>query len=195
MTESIFVLGPSEWADPANPWDRDVTPYQVRQRIVARLKALGADAFIMEDPDGLGLARNQVPHEPNPQAKFLDLVHSRDVRMFLIYWPPDAKMDTTQDEMVIVSTKHMVEEGWAAQAALFGHDSAVGTSEHHALEVREERGRSSYLGCVPRNLPTQVHTQWDTHGELLDQITDWYAACIRGPDPVVDDATRALGRL
>ncbi len=170
MKPVVFILGPGHWRHPHQPWDHEIDPLEVRRAIHYVLDDLGIGSFIMED-------------EPGPAAegwldKFFRLIHENDVTHILFYWPPHSRIDSAEDELVMLALNQRLNLEIKIRLSLFGHPEAVRDEIEEGgcfLSIRDDIGRSSYLGQIPRQLPTEVH-EWRTHGELLRQVNEWAKA-------------------
>ncbi len=178
MKPVVFVLGPSRWRDPLDPWDEEIDPMESRYAIHFVLDDLGIESIVMEDEPG--------PVEESWLDKFFRLLDERSVTHILFYWPPESRIDSAEDELVMIAVRQRFASIKHLQLILFGHPDAVRdeqSGDGRFLNVRDDAGRSSYLGQIPRQLPTDLH-EWDTHGELLRQVQEWAKAMF---PHVIDD--------
>lgn len=188
MKPVVFILGPSRWRDPVRPWDEEIDPMEARRAIRYVLEDLGVDAMIMEDEPG--------PVGESWLDKFIRLIDEKSVTHIFFYWPPESRIDSAEDELVILAVKKRISPESNIELVMFGHPHAVHDDiegEERFLGVRDSVGRSSYLGQIPRQLPTDVH-EWITHGELLRQVQEWAKAMF--PEVIEDERLeRDLGPL
>lgn len=176
---AIFVLGPSEWRNPASPWDERLTPLEARRAIALALRRMEIPAILMEDEPG--------PADEAWQGKFFRLLEEHGVTDILFYWPPQARIDAAQDELIMLAVQERVQPRLRPRVALFGHVDAICEGEADGgmfLDVKDDVGRSSYLGQIPRLLPTDLHG-WSDHDELFLKAQDWARAMF--PDHVPDE--------
>lgn len=170
MKPVVFILGPGNWRNPRKPWDEDIDPLEARRAIHFVLYDLGISSLIMEDEPG--------PVQESWLNKFLRLITENHVTHILFYWPPDSRIDSAEDELVMLGVNQRFDSGMEIQLSLFGHPEAVRDEIDEGgrfLNIRDDIGRSSYLGQLPRHLATEVH-EWETHGELLRQVNEWAKA-------------------
>lgn len=175
---TIFVLGPSEWRDPLNPWDERLTPLEARRAIAIALRRMTIPALIMEDEPG--------SDDEAWQDKFFRLMEVHDVSDIVFYWPPQARIDAAEDELIMLVVRERFERSRRPRITLFGHVDAIAEGDAGGdtfLGVQDDWGRSSYLGQVPRHLPTDIH-RWSDHDQLFFTIQDWARATF--PEQVQD---------
>lgn len=92
---AIFVLGPSEWRNPESPWDERLTPLEARRAIALALRPMEIPAILMEDEPG--------PAGEAWQDKFFRLIEEHGITDILFYWPPEARIDAAQDELIMLA--------------------------------------------------------------------------------------------
>lgn len=176
---TVFILGPSEWRDPDHPWDERSTPMEARRAIALALNRMNIPTVVMEDePDRETEATRD---------KFFRLLEDKDVSDILCYWPPVARIDAAEDELVMLAVRERFQPTLRPRITLFGHTDTVGEAENDGetfLQVRDEVGRSSYLGQIPRHLPTDLH-EWSDHDGLFLSVQEWARAMF--PEQVADD--------
>ena len=152
----VFLLGPGVW-DPAKRGAADPSPMQVRRSIEKALKAHGHKVILMEDdPDR--------PGEDYIQ-KFERLLrnHVTDV---VLYWPPQAKMQTTYDELILLCDRRdFLEQKPIRLWAL--HHPSVATISRDEFKVLEAGNRSRYLTAVARLGIRPL--EWNDAKELEEQ--------------------------
>ena len=89
----VFILGPDMW-DPANRLAADPTPMQIRRGMAKTLVEFGHAAILMEkDPD----------RKAEDVIQKFDRLLRAKVTDVLLYWPPLAKMQTTYDELILLT--------------------------------------------------------------------------------------------
>ncbi len=99
-------------------------------------------------------------------AKFDRLLRQR-VTDVVLYWPPQAKMQTTYDELILLCdrrdflTKRRIRL-WAL------HHSSVATITKDEFRVLETGSRSRYLSSVARLGLRPL--EWETEADLQEQI-------------------------
>ncbi len=135
----VFLLGPGMWA--AEKTSRpERAPIEVRRRLAQILKEGGHSTVLMEDvPD--------LPGEGMVE-KFVRIL-SDGVTEVLLYWPPRAKMQTTYDELLLLSERPALLRKlririWAL------HHATVARIAHDDFQILETGQRSRYLTDVAR---------------------------------------------
>lgn len=117
---------------------------EARRAIALALRPMEIPAILMEDEPG--------PAGESWQDKFFPLLEEHGITDILFYWPPEARIDAAQDELIMLAVKERFQPRLRPRVTLFGHEDAIAEGEADGdtfLEVRDEVGRSSYLGQVP----------------------------------------------
>ena len=145
----VFLMGPSYLRSGGKALLR------VRRSLTALFARAGHRAFLMEDQAGK-VGEDMVD-------KFYRLVIERKVSDIVVYWPPDAKMQTTYDELILLRARMdilKVPKIWLL------HHSSVATIGHGEFKPHES-GRSRYLEAVARLGVRPL--VWSTDDELKEQ--------------------------
>jgi hypothetical protein len=151
---TIFLLGPGEWQPSALGQSR--SPMDVRRHLAAIFVADGHDLVLMEDEKD----------EPGEDMvdKFDRLLH-RGVTDIVVYWPAQAKMQTTYTELILLRDRAgdpKLPQIWIL------HHSAVASIDRDKFEVKEKGNRSRYLTAIVK---LGVHPlEWGSDGDLEDQV-------------------------
>lgn len=152
----VFLLGPGMW-DPDRGPAADPAPIQVRRDLAEVFRGHGHTVILMEDdPDRQGEGFIQ---------KFDRLLRS-GVTDIVLYWPPQAKMQTTYDELILLCDRRdFLKENSVRLWAL--HHSSVATITGDEFKILETGNRSRYLTDVAclglRPL------EWETEDDLNEQ--------------------------
>lgn len=153
----VFVLGPGMWAAETAS-QPGIPPIEVRRRLARILIEGGHAAILMEDvPDlpGEGLVE-----------KFVRIL-GNGVTDVLLYWPPQAKMQTTYDELLLLSERPDLLRDLGIRLWALHHPSVarITRDEFQILEVGQ---RSRYLTDVARLGLSPL--EWETNEDLEDQV-------------------------
>lgn len=153
----VFLLGPGMWAaeNPARP---EPPPMATRRRLAAILHAAGHRAFLMEDdPD----------REGEDLIRKFDRLLRGGVTDVLLYWPPQAKMQTTYDELILLCDRQELVRQLGIAIWVLHHVkvAAIGSG---TFRILEKSGRSRYLTAVAG---LGVHPlEWETDAELEERV-------------------------
>lgn len=133
-------------------------PIEVRRRLARILKGGGHSVVLMEDvPD--------LPGEGMVE-KFTRIL-TDGVTEILLYWPPRAKMQTTYDELLLLSERPaLLKELRIGLWAL--HHVTVAKIAKDRFQILETGQRSRYLTDVAR---LGLHPlEWETDEDLDEQV-------------------------
>jgi hypothetical protein len=146
----IFLLGPGMWS-PDKVASR--SPMDVRRRLARILGASGHRVVLMEDaPDVSGEDMIQ---------KFDRLLRDR-VTDVVLYWPAQAKMQTTYDELILLyERKDFIRRARISLWVL--HHVSVARITRDEFRVLEAGQRSRYLEAIARLGVTPL--EWHTDAE------------------------------
>lgn len=152
----VFLLGPGMWAAERST-ERERAPLEVRRRLAGILMAAGHTAILMEDVADL-------PGEGMVE-KFVRILSDR-VTEVLLYWPPKAKMQTTYDELLLLSERAaLLREHEIGIWAL--HHSSVARISRDEFQILETGQRSRYLTDVARLGLRPL--EWESDEDLEEQ--------------------------
>jgi hypothetical protein len=153
----VFLLGPGMWtAEKTSRPER--APIEVRRRLGQILKEAGHSVVLMED----------VPDQPGEgMVEKLVRILSNDVNEVLLYWPPKAKMQTTYDELLLLSERPaLLRELRIRIWAL--HHATVARITNDDFQILETGQRSRYLTDVARLGLRPL--EWETDKDLEEQV-------------------------
>lgn len=153
----VFLLGPGMWAaEKTSPPER--APIEVRRRLAQILREVGHSVVLMEEvPD--------LPGEGMVE-KFVRILED-GVTEVLLYWPPKAKMQTTYDELLLLSERpallgELRIRIWAL------HHATVARITSDEFQILESGQRSRYLTDVARLGLRPL--EWETVEDLEEQV-------------------------
>ena len=152
----VFLLGPGMWEEAKRPVS-DRGPMQVRRDLAKILESRDHRVILMEDdPDR---AREDLIQ------KFDRLLRNK-ITDVVLYWPPQAKMQTTYDELILLCDRRAFLKRerirlWAL------HHSSVATITKDEFRVLETSNRSRYLTAAARLGLRPL--EWETEEELAEQ--------------------------
>lgn len=152
----VFLLGPGMWAaDIFSP--PETAPMEVRRRLAEILKRGGHSVILMEDdPDREGEGMVE---------KFKRLLRC-GVTDVLLYWPPMAKMQTTYDELLLLSERRSSLEQLGIRIWALHHVKVARIAKDE-FQILETGQRSRYLMDVSR---LGIHPiEWETDEDLEEQ--------------------------
>ena len=146
---TIFLLGPSFLQS------EEKVLLGVRQELAEMFRVAGHHAFLMEEQaDKQG---------EDVVDKFYRLVVETDVSDIVVYWPAEAKMQTTYDEFILLRARMDVLK---LPTIWVLHQFSVATIAEGEFRVNEPGNRSRYLEGVAR---LGMHPlAWKTDEELRE---------------------------
>jgi hypothetical protein len=145
---TVFLLGPSQWESGEN------MPMRMRREIADIFREAGHQTFLMEDEADV----------EDLVEKLYRLVLKKGVTEIVVYWPAQAKMQTTYDEFILLRARL----GIAKLPRIWVlHHSAVASIRAGVFEVKVRGNRSRYLTAVAK-LGTHP-LEWNTDEELKEQ--------------------------
>jgi len=131
----IFLLGPGMWGPERTA--ADVSPMEVRKKLAARFRTDGHAVILMED---------EADRKGEDMVEKFDRL-LRKATAIVMYWPPQAKMQTTYDELILLRDR----KAYLAEAKtaiwVLHHDSVAEISGDE-FNVLEAGNRSRYLTAV-----------------------------------------------
>lgn len=153
----VFLLGPGMWAAERTS-QPERAPIDVRRRLAQILKGGGHSVVLMEDvPD--------LPGEGMVE-KFVRIL-SDGVTEVLLYWPQKAKMQTTYDELLLLSERPaLLRELRIRIWAL--HHATVARITKDNFQILETGQRSRYLTDVARLGLRPL--EWETDEDREEQV-------------------------
>lgn len=153
----VFLLGPGMWA-PEKGTAAKPSPMEVRREIAKVLTAGGHRVILMEDdPDRKGEDLIQ---------KFDRLIRAK-VTDVVVYWPPQAKMQTTYDELILLCDRKTFLDREKIRTWVLHHSSVAAITKDE-FKVLETGQRSRYLTAVAR---LGVHPfEWSSEEELRELV-------------------------
>jgi len=153
----VFLLGPGMWAGEGIS-RHDRAPIEVRRRLAGILTEGGHSVVLMEDvPD--------LPGEGMVE-KFVRILRD-GVTEIVLYWPPEAKMQTTYDELLLLSERPaLLDELRIRTWAL--HHATVAKITRDEFQILETGQRSRYLTDVARLGLRPL--AWETDEDLEEQV-------------------------
>lgn len=152
---SVFILGPSHWE---NDRGRSHTPWDIRLRI-ADILSKRHTAYLMED---VQTAKN----DRDLTDKFLRILDERKTSHVLLYWPRDAKMQTTLDE--IIHLRHAYDQRAQPEVRILSQAGIILIQNGRYELTKDTVSRSRYLDSL-NTLRIILHL-WIDEDDLYKKI-------------------------
>lgn len=149
----VFLLGPSQWLR-KQALQEIPSPMEERRQIAQTLRHEGHRVVLMEDI--------HAQDREDLIAKFDRILQCEGVTDILVYWPPQAKMQTTYDELILLSDR--CKEPNLPRVWVLHQSSLAEISRNH-FQVNEAGGRSRYLEAVARLGVRPL--DWETRDDMM----------------------------
>lgn len=152
----IFLLGPGMW-DPAKK-PAQSSPMQIRRSIAKVLEHGGHKVILMED---------DADRAGEDLIQKFDRLLRQGVTDVVVYWPPQAKMQTTYDELILLCDRRDYLKKESIDIWVLHHDS-VASIRGDEFRVLETGARSRYLTAVVK---LGVHPlEWTDDEDLMERV-------------------------